>query len=263
MNRTVVEQQTKPSSLLSPAQGILQRKCACGNKTIAGGECTECSKKKNSLQRKLTIGASNDPFERDADQVADQVMVMPTNSNIGRTPPRIQRLTGQPVGQTDTAPASVDRVLSSSGRPLEPTIRQDMEQRFGHDFSQVQIYSGLVAEQSARDVNAHAYTAGHNVVFGVGQFAPETHEGKRLLAHELTHVVQQSGNASDKMQRQSDDDKKKPSSKLSKALNKNETFQKLPKVARDKILEEIDKAPETITKIALDKIIDLATGNFV
>ena len=93
----------------------------------------------------------------------------------------------------DAAPASVDQALASPGRPLEPALRQDMEQRFGHDFSRVRVHSGAAAEQSARDVNAHAYTVGHNIVFGAGRFAPGTHEGRRLIAHELTHVVQQSG----------------------------------------------------------------------
>jgi hypothetical protein len=68
-----------------------------------------------------------------------------------------------------------------------------MEQRFGHDFSRVRVHSGPYAEQSAKDVNAHAYTVGHSIAFDVGRFAPETREGRRLLAHELTHVVQQSG----------------------------------------------------------------------
>lgn len=193
MNKSSVSLQDKTTSFLQPAQGMLQRKCACGNKTVASGECTECSKNKSGLQRKLAIGVSNDPLEREADRVADQVLAMPTNSSIGKTPPRIQRFTGQSTGQSDTAPASVDRVLASSGRPMEPVLRQDMEQRFGQDFSQVRVHSGSAAEQSTRDVSAHAYTAGHSIVFGAGQFAPRTLEGRKLLAHELTHVVQQSG----------------------------------------------------------------------
>ena len=103
----------------------------------------------------------------------------------------IQRYMEQANGQADSAPASVDRVLASSGRPLEPALQQDMEQRFGRDFSQVRVHSGAAAEQSALDVNAHAYTVGHDMVFGTGQFAPGTHEGRRLIAHELAHVVQQ------------------------------------------------------------------------
>ena len=68
-----------------------------------------------------------------------------------------------------------------------------MEQRFGYDFSRVRVHAGMAAEQSARDLNAHAYTVGPNMVFGAGRFAPGTHQGRRLIAHELTHVVQQSG----------------------------------------------------------------------
>ena len=98
---------------------------------------------------------------------------------------------------TDTAPASVARVLVDSGRPLAPAFQQDMEQRFGHDFSRVRVHSGGAAGQSAQDINAHAYTVGHDIVFGAGQFAPETSGGQRLIAHELTHVVQQTGVSAD------------------------------------------------------------------
>lgn len=153
--------------------------------------CEECQGKR--LQRKLTIGSSNDPLEAEADRVADQVLATPAHSIVSSSPPRIQRFTGQSTGDAGTAPASVDRVLSGSGSPLDLALRHDMEQRFGHDFSTVRVHAGEAAEQSARDVNANAYTVGHNVVFGVGRFAPGTHEGRRLLAHELAHVVQQSG----------------------------------------------------------------------
>lgn len=192
MNKTTVAQQAKASGFLPPAQGILQRKCACGNHTLAGGECAECAKKKSGLQRKLAIGSSNDPLEREADRVADQVMAASSHPTVNSTPPHVQRYAGQATEGTDTAPASVDRVLASSGRPLDVELQQDMEQRFGHDFSSVRVHSGGAAEQSTREVNAHAYTVGHNIVFGAGEFEPDTDSGKRLLAHELVHVIQQS-----------------------------------------------------------------------
>jgi hypothetical protein len=191
MNKTNVAQQPKTASFLPPVQGLLQRKCACGNHTFAGGACAECAKK-SVLQRKLTIGASNDPLEQEADRVADQVMAAPLHSATSRGPVSIQRYAGQVSEGLEAAPASVEHVLTGSGRSLEPGLRQDMEQRFGHNFSQVRLHTGSAAEQSARDVNAHAYTVGNNVVFGSGQFAPGVHEGRRLIAHELTHVVQQS-----------------------------------------------------------------------
>ena len=169
-------------------QHLLQRKegqCACG------GGCPRCSENKK-LQTKLKINEPGDIYEQEADRVADEVLATSSNPTVGGVPPRIQRVSGQSTGQTDTASPSVDRVLASAGSPLEPALQHDMSQRFGHDFSNVRVHSGAAAEQSARDVSAHAYTAGHNIVFGAGQYAPETHAGRRLLAHELTHVVQQS-----------------------------------------------------------------------
>jgi hypothetical protein len=91
------------------------------------------------------------------------------------------------------APPIVHEVLRSPGQPLDPVTRAFMEPRFGYDFSEVRVHSDATAEQSARDVNAHAYTVGHDIVFGARRFVPDSHEGRRLIAHELTHVVQQSG----------------------------------------------------------------------
>ncbi len=181
-----------PTPTYIPGRGfLLQHKCACGTSTSSlTGECAECRSNK-WLQAKLAIGASNDPLELEADRVADQVLAVPAHSAVSGAPPRIQRYTGPASEGTDTAPASVDRVLASAGRPLDLALRQDMEQRFGHDFSRVRVHSGTAAEQSALDVDAHAYTVGQEVVFGAGRFAPETHEGRRLLAHELTHAIQQ------------------------------------------------------------------------
>jgi Domain of unknown function (DUF4157) len=145
------------------------------------------------LQRKLTIGSSNDPLELEADRVADRVMAAPANSTISGASPRIQRFTGQTNGQANMeAPASVDRVLSSPGRPLDPELQQDMGQRFGHDFSRVRVHTGVEAARSARDMSASAYTVGHNIVFDSGKYESDTNRGRRLVAHELTHVLQQS-----------------------------------------------------------------------
>ena len=170
---------------------LLQRKCACGSPASSlTGECAEC-KSTMRLQAKLAIGASKDPLEQEADRVAEQVLAKPAHSDVSSAPPHIQRFAEQGNTSSGTAPASVDRVLARSGKPLDTRLRHDMEQRFGHDFSRVRVHSGVAAEQSARDVNAHAYTVGHNIVFGAGRFAPGTHQGRRLIAHELTHVVQQ------------------------------------------------------------------------
>src|SRR5262245_542197 len=92
-----------------------------------------------------------------------------------------------------TLPGSVERALAGSGSPLEISVRQEMEQAFGHDFSRVRVHSEGAAEQSARDVAANAYTVGHDIVFAAGHYAPRTPTGRRLIAHELTHVVQNDG----------------------------------------------------------------------
>ena len=89
------------------------------------------------------------------------------------------------------APPVVHDVLRSPGRPLEPDVRGAMEARFGHDFSRVRVHTDGHAAESARAVNANAYTVGRDVVFGEGRYEPASSEGQRLLSHELTHVVQQ------------------------------------------------------------------------
>lgn len=95
----------------------------------------------------------------------------------------------RPAGQTVSA--SVSQVLASPGRPLDPAQQQDMQRRFGHDFSRVRVHADAAAEQSAWDVNANAYTVGRHMVFAPGKYAPHTSDGKRLLAHELVHTLQQ------------------------------------------------------------------------
>ena len=262
MNKTAVAQQAKTAGFLPPHRGILQRKCACGNHTVAGGECAECAKNKSGLQRKLVIGASNDPLEREADQVADQVSATPSHSTVSGAPSRIQRYAGQATEATDTGPDSVDRVLASSGRPLESALRQDMEQRFGHDFSRVRVHSDGAAGQSARDVNAHAYTVGQNVVFGAEQFAPETHQGRRLLAHELTHVVQQHQGQSEGLQKQADNDVTEVLAEEEPgqiAEEKPQPMEEKPKATKEKPKKE--KNPCTRTILAEGSCADLVTGS--
>jgi hypothetical protein len=89
------------------------------------------------------------------------------------------------------APPIVHEVLRSPGQPLDVQARSFMEVRFGYDFSGVQIHANEKAGQSADTVNALAYTVGQDIVFGAGKYQPSTNAGRKLIAHELTHVVQQ------------------------------------------------------------------------
>lgn len=147
------------------------------------------SARTGSLQRKLAIGSANDPLEREADEVARMVTAP---AKHGQLPPTIQRSSAQTGGDAGSAPESVERVLSRTGQPLGSQVHRDMGERFGHDFAQVRVHTDADAAASADDINAKAYTVGNNVVFGSGQFNPGTDEGRFLIAHELTHVVQQS-----------------------------------------------------------------------
>lgn len=92
------------------------------------------------------------------------------------------------------APPIVHETLRSPGQPLDTATRAFMESRLGHDFGPVRIHQDGAAAESARAVSARAYTVGRDVVFGAGEYRPQTTAGKRLLAHELTHVVQQGAN---------------------------------------------------------------------
>ncbi|MDF0668205.1 MAG: DUF4157 domain-containing protein [Nitrospira sp.] len=169
---------------------------------MGGGQCAECQNKKigvggRPLQTKLAISEPGDVYEQEADRVAEQVMRMSPadvskRQKNGMTQPLVQRQAS--IGTTGLAevPPIVHDVLNSPGFPLDVATRAFFELRFGHDFSQVRVHADTNDEQSARDVNAHAYTVGHNIVFGAGRFAPNTYDGDRLIAHELAHVAQQS-----------------------------------------------------------------------
>lgn len=142
------------STNTSPGRNLLQRKCACGGTPGPTGACEACRKKR--LQRKkINAGLET---------------------------------------QKDSAiPPIVHEVLRSPGQPLDRETRAFMEPRFGHDFGYVRVHADARAAESARAVNALAYTVGREVVFDEGQYVPGTKQGRQLLAHELTHVVQQSG----------------------------------------------------------------------
>ncbi|HEY9238567.1 MAG TPA: DUF4157 domain-containing protein [Burkholderiaceae bacterium] len=171
---------------------LLQRKCACGAHSHGHAECAECAKRRIGLQRKLAIGASNDPLEVEADRVADHVMAGSITRGAGLPRPRIGRSGGCGEAAEMVVPGSVDGVLAASGEPMQAELRRDMESRFGHDFSAVRLHTGEAAARSARDVAASAYTAGHHIVLGSDVPPLQASSGRRLLAHELTHVVQQS-----------------------------------------------------------------------
>jgi hypothetical protein len=189
-----------PRALLHAPQRLNRAACACG------GTCPNCrgeTRVATNLQPKLTVNEPGDAFEQEADRVADQVMRMadpnppadPLPSAKPDSTQRLQRRTTDPH-RPATAPPIVHEVLRSPGQPLDASTRAFMERRFGRDFGDVQVHVGGKADQSARAVRALAYTVGRDIVFGAGNYKTSTTEGKRLLAHELTHTMQQSGGTS-------------------------------------------------------------------
>lgn len=177
MNRAVTlhTAHAKPQSA-SGQSILLRRKCACGGSAGLSGECEECGTKKMlGIQTKLTISEPGDQYEQEADWVAEQVMH--------------KHQAGDERGRVAPAEA-VQPVLSSPGQPLDSATRAFFELRFGYDLSAVRVHADAKAGESARAVNALAYTVGDDIVFGAGRYTPGTREGIRLLAHELAHVVQ-------------------------------------------------------------------------
>jgi hypothetical protein len=162
-----------------------------------------------ALQTKLAIGGARDEFEREADSVAERVMGMPEQgqrpaAGFLRAPAATAQTKPAPSGGTSSplrAPAIVDELLRSSGQPLDTATRAFMEPRFGHDFSNVRVHTDQRAAKAASAIGAQAFASGHSLVFAANRYAPHTHDGRRLVAHELAHVVQQSGSAAAPVQR--------------------------------------------------------------
>lgn len=138
--------------LMGKRGGLLQRACSCGQHSAgSGSECEECKEKFRGTLQRAAMNKA-------------------------------------PV---DQVPPIVHEVLRSPGQSLDAQTRKLMEPRFGHDFTDVRVHADTKAAKSAQSVNALAYTVGWDVVFGAGHYAPVTNKGLQLLAHELTHVVQQ------------------------------------------------------------------------
>jgi hypothetical protein len=155
--KTLMTQSSKPelTTVSRSPSVILQRKCDCGQHTIAGGECGACNKDRDGTMQRSAISRA-------------------------------------PGGGADIGvPAIVHDVLRSPGQPLDAATRAFFEPRFGHDFSRVRLHTDARASESAQAVNALAYTVGPDIVFRAGQYSAGSAAGNRLMAHELAHVLQQ------------------------------------------------------------------------
>jgi len=157
------------------------------------------------VQPKLTVGPVNDPSEHEAESMADKVMLMPVQRactscekdklrRYEKRPEEEEKVQKKDQGNSTAgmeAPSIVHDAINSGGQPLDTGTRKFFEPRFGRDFSNVRLHTGSKAAESSQAINANAYTLNNNIVFNSGKYSPHTDDGKRLLAHELTHVVQQ------------------------------------------------------------------------
>jgi len=162
------------------------------------------------FQPKLTVNAPNDVYEQEADAVADRVMRMTDNDRVqtkffkpvtviqrkcAHCEEEEEQMQRKKINEDETAMSDdlekyVD-TLNNKGQSLPGQVRDFYEPRIGYDFSNVKVHTDSMAAKSAQSINALAFTSGNNIVFNQNQFQPESEPGKRLLAHELTHVVQQ------------------------------------------------------------------------
>lgn len=220
-----------PARPREPPDRTLQRRV--GNRAI------QRAVRRERTEGSLAIGAPDDRYEREADRIAASVMRRPTQEagpvstrsapldRLQRLCPRCRRrlAVGAPLncpeceGELRRMPSSsgmpvVDRHTErrirsarGGGRPLAQSARAFFERRFGTDFGDVRVHTGARAAEASRSVNADAFTLGRDVFFGRGEYRPDARAGRRLLAHELAHVVQQrsdargSGGSSHRIQR--------------------------------------------------------------
>ena len=208
---------TGKGSSRSAIYPILQLQRAVGNRAVA--RLSERKRARGNaiaplpVQTKLATNELGDRHEQEADRIAEQVICAPASgpaTPLAASAPGLQMKTaGPPIGAGQiVAPPVAHEALRSPGQPLDAATRAFMEPRFGHDFSQVRVHTDSSAAVSAKALHARAYTVGSNVAFADNQFSATT-EGKRLLAHELAHVVQQSSGAT-VIQRAPDNDDDEP-----------------------------------------------------
>lgn len=209
---------------------ILQRKCACGQQTIAGGECQACRKEnETNLQRSSINRGPVNRHDESVPPIVHDVLNSPGQPLDPATQAFFEQrfsydLSDVPARPIERKSTSGKLSIGASNDPFEqeadlvamrvmrsPALDESngFAMRPRYDFTQVRVHNDPRAAESARSVSALAYTVGRDIVFGEGQYEPGTVNGKRLLAHELTHVVQQQAMATPRPVVQRDEDKPK------------------------------------------------------
>ncbi|KAB8140676.1 DUF4157 domain-containing protein [Chloroflexia bacterium SDU3-3] len=162
------------------------------------------------VQAKLTVNTPGDAFEQEADRVAEEVMRDPEEPTTEQ--PSAGAATGgklQRSGGAEAGPVAEERIASmqsGGGAPLPASEQAFFERKMGHDFSKIRIHSDQNAADASKDLSARAFTVGNSIAFAPGEYQPGSAEGRKLLAHELTHTIQQTGGvATKRIQRKTPD----------------------------------------------------------
>lgn len=179
--------------------GVISRRCACGNHAPGGGSCPACAKAKlegpgarsamsAAAGAPIAVSEPVDSHEVEAETTARTLF--PASNSRGESPlPAISRRqdSGSPAG----GGIDLGGIRASSGQPLPEGTRAEMEGAFAADFSHVRIHTDDRAARLSRSLGAEAFTFGNEIFFGESRFEPSSQSGKRLIAHELTHILQQ------------------------------------------------------------------------
>ena len=209
--------QSMPANVSAPTHGAATFDAIGRVQSQLGNAAVSRALRSGRIQAKLTVGAPGDPYEQEADRVAEQVMSRTggpavqrkcnaceagaTCNKCGHGAPKIQakRESREPLELAPQTSAGISAL--GNGEPLPAPVREKFEPQFAHDFSGVRVHTGGSAAAIADEIGARAFTFEHNIVFGQGQYGPDSSDGQRLLAHELTHVVQQgAANGPDRVQ---------------------------------------------------------------
>ena len=191
-------------------------------------KCTACEKEQqqSTLQPKLTVGQPGDQYEQEADRVADQVVSQiqtPSSTRVQTqaTPHITPLIMRQGKGNTIAHPQVAEQIQHTrgSGHLLDRTTRSSMEKAFGSDFSNVRVHTDHKAEWLNQSLNARAFTTGQDIYFRQGEYQPGSQSGKKLLAHELVHTIQQSNNLKNSKEVQRDPHKTSTNSSSQGTLN--------------------------------------------
>nr|WP_294872810.1 DUF4157 domain-containing protein [uncultured Pedobacter sp.] len=274
-----MKQDSVSEPIIAPAASARQESLQQNELLQADGEASFF------LQTKLNVGDPDDPFEKEADDVADKVMrssdanfvqlkcaaceeeetihKKPLSTNIT---PFVQTKSNVESTVNDQLTSSIEN-SRGNGSSMDNQTKSFMENRIGADFGSVKIHSGQESVQMNRALNAQAFTTGNDIYFNEGKYSPETDDGKRLLAHELTHVIQQTAPVADKAvqrkQNPTTEPVTTPSQKVESEPKKDKTDKKdvsgtasnpgaqsLPPDEPSKSGLKTDKAPASTSKTA-------------